>query len=50
MSSDRDPLNALGQLETGGFRRLMARLALLRAYARHRDEEGPAGRTTYTTR
>jgi hypothetical protein len=40
MSSDRDPLNALGQLETGGFRRLMARLALLRAYARHRDEEG----------
>ena len=34
-----DPLRELGQLEEGGFRRLAARLALLRAYARHRDEE-----------
>ncbi len=40
MSSDRDPLSALGELEDGGFRRLTARLALLRAYARHRDDEG----------
>mgnify|MGYP000270533013 FL=1 len=34
-----DPLRRLGRLEEGGFRRLAARLALLRAYARHRDEE-----------
>jgi hypothetical protein len=34
-----DLLRELGQLEEGGFRRLAARLALLRAYARHRDEE-----------
>ncbi|MFP4228176.1 MAG: helix-turn-helix domain-containing protein [Salinivenus sp.] len=40
MSSDSDPLTALGRLEAGGFRRLAARLALLRAYARHRDDEG----------
>lgn len=40
MSSDHDPLTALAELEDGSFRRLMARLALLRAYARHRDEEG----------
>ena len=39
MSSSRSPLSALGQLEDGAFRRLAARLALLRAYARHRDEE-----------
>jgi hypothetical protein len=36
---DDDLLRELGQLEEGGFRRLAARLALLRAYARHRDEE-----------
>ncbi len=35
-----DPLRRLGRLEEGGFRRLAARLALLRAYARHRDTEG----------
>lgn len=35
MSSSSSPLSALGQLEDGGFRRL----ALLRAYARHREEE-----------
>lgn len=40
MSSDPDPLAALGQVDDGSFRRLTARLALLRAYARHRDEEG----------
>ena len=34
-----DPLRELGELEEGGFRRLAARLALLRAYARHREEE-----------
>ena len=34
-----DLLRELGQLEEEGFRRLAARLALLRAYARHRDEE-----------
>ena len=34
-----DLLRELGQLEEGGFRRLAARLALLRAYARHREEE-----------
>ena len=34
-----DSLRQLAQLEEGGFRRLAARLALLRAYARHRDEE-----------
>jgi len=39
MSSDHNPLTALGQLEDSSFRRLMARLALLRAYARRRDEE-----------
>jgi transposase len=32
-------LRSLAQLEEGGFRRLAARLALLRAYARHRDQE-----------
>jgi hypothetical protein len=32
-------LRSLAQLERGGFRRLAARLALLRAYARHREEE-----------
>ncbi|WP_208425201.1 MULTISPECIES: helix-turn-helix domain-containing protein [Salinibacter] len=35
-----DPLRRLGRLEEGGFRRLAARLALLRAYARRRDTEG----------
>ncbi len=40
MSSDRDPLTALGRLEDGGFRRLAARLALLRAYVRYREREG----------
>lgn len=35
-----DPLRELGQLEEEGFRRLAARLALLRAYARCREEEG----------
>jgi len=35
-----DPLRRLGRLEEGGFRRLAARLALLRAYARRRDAEG----------
>ena len=34
-----DPLRQLAGLEEGGFRRLAARLALLRAYARHREEE-----------
>ena len=34
-----DSLRWLSQLERGGFRRLAARLALLRAYARHREEE-----------
>jgi transposase len=34
-----DPLQRLARLEAGGFRRLAARLALLRAYARHREEE-----------
>ena len=34
-----DPLRQLAGLEDGGFRRLAARLALLRAYARHREEE-----------
>ncbi len=37
-----DPLRRLGRLEEGGFRRLAARLALLRAYARRRDTEGLA--------
>ncbi|MCS3859789.1 helix-turn-helix domain-containing protein [Salinibacter ruber] len=35
-----DPLRRLGRLEEGGFRRLAARLALLRAYARRRETEG----------
>ncbi|MCS3633872.1 transposase [Salinibacter ruber] len=35
-----DPLRRLGRLEEGGFHRLAARLALLRAYARRRDTEG----------
>ncbi|MCS3629962.1 transposase [Salinibacter ruber] len=35
-----DPLRRLGRLEENGFRRLAARLALLRAYARRRDTEG----------
>ncbi|MCS4048837.1 helix-turn-helix domain-containing protein [Salinibacter ruber] len=35
-----DPLRRLGRLEEGGFRRLAARLALLRAYARRRHTEG----------
>lgn len=35
-----DPLRVLGRLEDGGFRRLAARLALLRAYARRRETEG----------
>ncbi|WP_263840786.1 helix-turn-helix domain-containing protein [Salinibacter sp.] len=35
-----DPLRRLGRLEEGGFRRLAARLALLRACARRRDTEG----------
>jgi len=34
-----DSLRQLARLEEGGFRRLAARLALLRAYARHRDQE-----------
>ena len=34
-----DSLRQLAQLEEGGFRRLAARLALLRTYARHREEE-----------
>ncbi len=37
-----DPLRRLGRLEEGGFRRPAARLALLRAYARRRDTEGPS--------
>jgi transposase len=35
-----DPLRVLGRLEDGGFRRLAARLALLRAYAHRRETEG----------
>lgn len=35
-----DPLRQLARLEEGGFRRLAARLALLRAFARHRETEG----------
>jgi len=35
-----DPLRRLGRLEEGGFRRLAARLALLRAYARRRETDG----------
>ena len=34
-----DPLREFCHLEKGGFRRLAARLALLRAYARSRDQE-----------
>lgn len=36
----QDPLRLLAQLEEGGFRRLAARLAILRAYARRRETEG----------
>lgn len=32
-----DTLDLLANLEDGGFRRLIARLAILRAYARHRE-------------
>ncbi len=35
-----DPIRLLSQLEEGGFRRLAARLALLRVYARYRETEG----------
>jgi hypothetical protein len=34
-----DALGLLAQLEDGGFRRLAARLAILRAYVRHREAE-----------
>jgi hypothetical protein len=34
-----EALRQLARLEAGGFRRLAARLALLRAYARRREEE-----------
>lgn len=39
-SMSDDSLRLLAQLEEGGFRRLAARLALLRAYARRREREG----------
>ncbi|WP_103030217.1 helix-turn-helix domain-containing protein [Salinibacter altiplanensis] len=38
-----DSLRQLGRLEEGGFRRLAARLALLRAYAHHRENESLSG-------